>query len=171
MGPAFVPHRQRFAVQDHLRHGQPPDDLHDLGNSGGDVVEPAGEDANVAAGLVDLHTGAVELVLEGGAGNDNLDGGAGTDILDLSASSDAVTVDLSNAGAQLISASQGTDTLSNIENVSGSAFADDLTGDAAANTLTGNAGADTMRRTWTPPRRCPVPDHSCAASLPDECLP
>ena len=58
--------RDRLAVEDQLARRQRPHRLDDLRHRGGDVVQVAGEDAHLVAGLVDLDARAVELPLERG---------------------------------------------------------------------------------------------------------
>src|SRR5215475_14198226 len=55
-----------LAVEDQAVDRQPGDGLDDLGRRARHIVELAGEDADVAAGLVELYARAVELVLEAG---------------------------------------------------------------------------------------------------------
>src|SRR5262245_19636519 len=58
--------RDRFAVEDKLPSGERTRRFDDLGYGGGDVVAQASEDGDVAARLVDLYSGAVDLPLERG---------------------------------------------------------------------------------------------------------
>src|SRR6185312_8391904 len=61
--PTVRVERDQLTVDDRTRYGQRPDQLDDLGNTIGDVVQGPGQDADVVALLVDLSADAVQLPL------------------------------------------------------------------------------------------------------------
>ena len=54
----------RFAVEDHLTHGQPLSGFDDLRHRGGDIIQAARVDADRVTRLVHLDAGAIHLPLE-----------------------------------------------------------------------------------------------------------
>ena len=54
-----------LAIENEIACGQPGDERHDTGEPVGDVVEVAGEQADLAGAAVCLYTGAIELPLDG----------------------------------------------------------------------------------------------------------
>ena len=135
----------------------------DDGPGGEDLVRTTIERIVGTAGndVLSGGTGAVDNILEGGAGadtlrggpgddvlndgggasNDSLDGGDGSDTVDLSARTEAVTASiLAGHGGR----SGESDTYIAMESLTGGAAADALTGNAGPNTLTGGAGNDTL---------------------------
>ena len=66
MRPAILAQGNGLAIQDDGLDRQCAAHLHQLGDARGDVVQAAGEDANVAAEHVDLDPRAVELPFDGG---------------------------------------------------------------------------------------------------------
>lgn len=80
-------------------------------------------------------------VLISGGGNDVLDGGAGDNVVGYSTATAGVTV---NLNTKTTSGGAGIDSLTNIDGITGSNFNDTLIGDGGNNALNGKAGNDLL---------------------------
>ena len=88
---------------------------------------------------------AIDMLLDGGMGNDTINGGGSIDTITYAAGTATITVSLSNGAAQAVGGGQGADTISNVESLIGSGFGDVITGSATSGgTLYGMAGNDTI---------------------------